>query len=349
MQLNIGLFTYLMFALFSLNRGVVRSPLVMRLKKSAAIDQNTLPSGTRVRNLSPVYKPRSENQQLYVKHLQDPAVPVVFGIGPAGCGKTLFACIAAINLLKREKIQKIVLTRPIVPVEEEEIGFLPGSLVSKMDPWTRPIFDILLEYYPQRDLDFMVQSGVIEISPLAYMRGRTFKRSFIIADEMQNSTPNQMLMLTTRIGDGSKMVITGDLKQSDRCQNNGLLDFMNKMHRHRTANAEPFGVEMVEMTYTDIERSPIVAKILSMYSENLRFSSESQSDSNVEAAKRLQTEPFPLTETAKSFPSLQTSEPLMETVSSEGKGSENRRFSDSDSDAALIPSEHITKNMKDAT
>jgi len=331
MQLKIGLFTYLMFALFSLNRGALRSPLVMRLKKTAAIDQNTFPTGTRTRNLSPVYKPRSENQQLYVKYLQDPAVPVVFGIGPAGCGKTLFACITAVDLLRREKIQKIVLTRPIVPVEEEEIGFLPGSLVSKMDPWTRPIFDILLEYYPQRDLDFMLQSGVIEISPLAYMRGRTFKRSFIIADEMQNSTPNQMLMLTTRIGDDSKMVITGDLKQSDRCQNNGLLDFMNKMHRHRVSNAEPFGVEMVEMTYTDIERSPIVAKILSMYSsENLRFS-----------------EPFPSLETVSIKGSDVCREGKDLAVSSEGKGSENRRFSDSD--AALIPSEHITKNMKDAT
>jgi phosphate starvation-inducible PhoH-like protein len=161
------------------------------------------------------------------------------------------------------------LTRPIVPVEEEELGFLPGTLVKKMDPWTRPLMDIFLEHYPQHELDFMIGSGVIEISPLAYMRGRTFKRSFIIADEMQNSSPGQMLMLTTRIGEGSKMVITGDLKQSDRCADNGLLDIMEKIRAHRKINGCDVtcnvGIEMVEMNKGDIERSPIVSKILEIY------------------------------------------------------------------------------------
>jgi phosphate starvation-inducible PhoH-like protein len=174
------------------------------------------------------------------------------------------------------------LTRPIVPVEEEELGFLPGTLNKKMDPWTRPLMDIFLEHYPQHELEFMLGSGVIEISPLAYMRGRTFKRCFIIADEMQNSTPNQMLMLTTRIGDGSKMVITGDLKQSDRSLDNGLRDIMEKIktYKGRTdidtgadghagagagANASPIGIEMVEMNKGDIERSPIVARILDIF------------------------------------------------------------------------------------
>ena len=218
----------------------------------------------------PLYKPRTQNQKTYLSHLLDPNTPIVFGIGPAGCGKTLFACITAIQALKAGTIQKVILTRPIVPVEEEELGFLPGTLVKKMDPWTRPLFDIFLEHYKQHELDFMISSGIIEISPLAYMRGRTFKRAFVIADEMQNSSPTQMLMLTTRIGEGSKMVITGDLKQSDRCANNGLLDFIQRYGAFCEVSKdcdEGLGIELVHMTAEDIQRSPIVSKILALYEE----------------------------------------------------------------------------------
>jgi phosphate starvation-inducible protein PhoH and related proteins len=244
----------------------------LRLKKTNMDNFDSIPSSgrkSRQKNLSPVYRPRSDNQKSYVTHLTDNSVPIVFGIGPAGCGKTLFACTTAIDGLKRGVFQKIVLTRPIVPVEEEELGFLPGTLVKKMDPWTRPLMDIFLEYYPQHELDFMLGSGVIEISPLAYMRGRTFKRCFIIADEMQNSSPGQMLMLTTRIGEGSKMVITGDLKQSDRsASDNGLLDIMNKIKAYKGRTdvvSDSVGIEMVEMNKGDIERSPIVSKILEIF------------------------------------------------------------------------------------
>jgi len=136
------------------------------------------------RSISPVYSPRTMNQKTYVKYLGEPDTKIVLGVGAAGSGKTLFACYSAIQELRRGAISKIIMTRPVVPVEEEEIGFLPGSLINKMDPWTRPIFDILLEFYAQKDIDAMLHGGVIEISPLAFMRGRTFKRSFIIADEM---------------------------------------------------------------------------------------------------------------------------------------------------------------------
>ena len=236
-----------------------------------------------LRSLAPVYKPRSENQQQYVDYLNNATIPIVFGIGPAGCGKTLFACTSAIHQLRSGTIKKIILTRPIVPVEEEEIGFLPGSLINKMDPWTRPIFDIFLEFYQQKDLDSMIHSGVIEISPLAYMRGRTFKGAYIIADEMQNSTPNQMLMLTTRIGPGSKMAITGDLKQSDRSVSNGLLDIMIKI-REQTLADENFPIKMVEMNYGDIERSPIVATILKMYQKKVGATKPKITASNTDAA-----------------------------------------------------------------
>jgi phosphate starvation-inducible protein PhoH len=247
-------------------------PILMRMKKTIANNYDfPMPTSnsrqSKPKNFAPLYKPRSDNQKTYVSHLANMSVPIVFGIGPAGCGKTLFACVRAINGLRSGDFQKIVLTRPIVPVEEEELGFLPGTLVKKMDPWTRPLMDIFLEHYPQHELDFMIGSGVIEISPLAYMRGRTFKRCFIIADEMQNSSPGQMLMLTTRIGEGSKMVITGDLKQTDRNVDNGLLDIMNKIKDYKkySTTIDSTGIELVEMKHSDIERSPIVSKILDIY------------------------------------------------------------------------------------
>jgi len=237
-----------------------KNGLNMRTKKNYDFNSNT-------RYMSPFYKPRSENQGLYVKYLCDTNIPIVIGVGPAGSGKTLFACNQAVLALKSGAVDKIILTRPVVPVEED-IGFLPGSLINKMDPWTRPIFDILLEFYQQKDIDGMLHSGALEISPLAYMRGRTFKKAFVIADEMQNASPNQMLMLTTRIGDGSKLVITGDLKQSDRGVDNGLADILRKIKSYSDFNIynnDELGIRIVEMEGKDIQRSPIVAKLLEIY------------------------------------------------------------------------------------
>jgi phosphate starvation-inducible PhoH-like protein len=241
--------------LFSSARSLHRS-LLMRASKKAVSEIDTS------RVLTPLYKPRGPNQKLYVKHLADPKVSVLLGVGPAGTGKTLFACSAAVQEMRRGAIQKIILTRPVVPVEED-IGFLPGNLIRKMDPWTRPVFDILAEFYSQKDIDAMLHSGAIEISPLAYMRGRTFKRAFVIADEMQNSSPNQMLMLATRLGEASKMVITGDLKQSDRAVDNGLLDLMTKL-RNYSGHCDQ--IRLVEMEPHDVQRSEAVAKILDIYS-----------------------------------------------------------------------------------
>jgi phosphate starvation-inducible PhoH-like protein len=236
----------------------------------------------KMKPLSPHYVPRSENQKLYLDHLQNPNVKIVLGVGPAGCGKTLFACYSAIEELKKGNIKKIIITRPLVSVDKEDIGYLPGTLVNKMDPWTRPIIDVFLEFFSQRDVDSMLDSGVIEISPLAYMRGRTFKKCFIIADEMQNSSPNQMLMMTTRIGEGTKLVITGDLKQSDRLDENGLVDLMKKLKQYNLMLNATWGlrgglgsnvtnvvdncqIHLVELKSGDVERSPVVVKILDIY------------------------------------------------------------------------------------
>lgn len=237
------------------------SPLVMMraAKHSSALGSGVPSTNTRI--FAPSYSPRGVNQEQYLQHLQNPNVLVVFGLGPAGTGKTLFACSQAVQDLRRGQVQKIVLTRPMVTVEEE-LGFLPGNMVSKMAPWTRPIFDILLEFYSQRDIDLMVQNGVIEISPLAFMRGRTFHRSFVIADEMQNSSPNQMLMMLTRLGRKSKMVITGDLKQSDRMLDNGLLDFLGRYH----PGVDP-SIQLVQMNISDVQRSVVVGHILALYED----------------------------------------------------------------------------------
>ena len=256
--------------IYSTSRNVHKSGVIMKSKKKnlSSLDREDNVPQRRKKKMTPKYEPRSDNQKDYVKYLNDESCPIVLGIGPAGCGKTMFACLQAIQELKSGDVDKIILTRPIVPVEEEELGFLPGNLVKKMDPWTRPVFDIFSEFFQQRDIENMIHCGVLEISPLAYMRGRTFKRSFIIADEMQNSTPNQMLMLTTRIGEHSKMVITGDLKQSDRSANNGLLDFMQKLENYQE-DLESFDkqsrIELVKMNSYDVQRSPIVSHILNIY------------------------------------------------------------------------------------
>jgi phosphate starvation-inducible PhoH-like protein len=202
----------------------------------------------------------SKNQQKYYDSLNSPNISLVVGLGPAGSGKTLLACHSAVLAIQSKSVDKIIITRPLVSVDEE-LGFLPGTFQAKMDPWVRPIFDILRETFTMAQIQSMIEDGFIEISPLAYMRGRTFKRSFIIADEMQNSSPNQMKMILTRIGEGSKMVITGDLFQSDRLGENGLSDFMLRY------NDAPLSDEIacIELGKRDVHRSSIVSTILNIY------------------------------------------------------------------------------------
>ena len=208
-----------------------------------------------------VMQARSQNQKTYLQKLQDEAYSIVFAIGPAGTGKTMLAVMHGIKLYQEGIVEKIIVTRPAVSVDED-LGFLPGTLNEKMAPWTRPIFDVLGEYYKQTDIAKMLEEGVIEISPLAYMRGRTFKNAYIIADEMQNATVNQMKMLLTRLGEGSKMVVTGDLAQADRVNDNGLINFCNLL-----TNKQPKHIDIVQFDAKDIERHQAVREVLEIYGD----------------------------------------------------------------------------------
>lgn len=205
--------------------------------------------------------PRNRNQEQYVLKLLDDTKDIVFGIGPAGTGKTLLAVQVAVKLFKAGRIDKIIVTRPAVSVDED-LGFLPGTLEEKMAPWTRPIFDVLREYFNAREIEGMIAEGIIEIAPLAYMRGRTFKHSFILADEMQNATPNQMKMLLTRLGEGSQMAVTGDLNQADRIKDNGLINFTKLL-----SNTNQSCLDIVHFAQGDIERHAAVKAVLQVYGD----------------------------------------------------------------------------------
>jgi phosphate starvation-inducible protein PhoH and related proteins len=207
--------------------------------------------------------PKSRNQETYIDLLENPQRLIVFASGPAGTGKTMLAVLAALKAFRAGECSKIVITRPAVGVDDEQHGFLPGTLNQKMEPWTRPIFDIIEEYYKPQEIARLLEEKYIEIAPLAYMRGRTFKNSWIIADEMQNATPSQMKMLLTRLGENSKMVVTGDTQQADRkADNNGLLDFQRLM-----SDFDSHYIAGVEFAVRDVRRHPAVAEVLKLYGE----------------------------------------------------------------------------------
>lgn len=229
---------------------------------SHADDRNLLEFNKKFPKKQVTIVPRNLSQEKYLELLRNPKKYIVFAIGPAGTGKTMLGVQMAIKLYQEKTISKIVITRPAVSVDEEH-GFLPGTLNEKMAPWTRPIMDVFEEYYHPREVANMIDSGIIEIAPLAMMRGRTFKNAFIIADEVQNTTPSQMKMLLTRIGEGSRMVVTGDLNQADRPKENGLLEFYRLYDRQNNNRL----IGMAEFGVGDVERHPVVKEILKIYKD----------------------------------------------------------------------------------
>lgn len=201
-------------------------------------------------------RPITSTQRKYIHeiHRND----ITFGVGPAGTGKTYLATMASMLYLTEGAVDKIVICRPAVNAGGENIGFLPGSINQKMDPYIRPIYDTFGTYWSKGTVKDYLSSGTIEISPLAYMRGRTFERTFIVADEMQNASPDQLLMLLTRLGKGSKMVITGDPVQSDV---NGHSCFTTAKGILTPVDTVAF----VQFNDEDVVRHPTVKKILDVW------------------------------------------------------------------------------------
>lgn len=207
--------------------------------------------------------PKSINQEDYILALQNPSKDVVVVTGPAGTGKTYLAMLAAIQAMRSKTCERIVLTRPAVGVDDEKHGFLPGDLNQKMEPWTRPLLDVLREYYPVTDIEYMIKEQVVEIAPLAFMRGRTFKNSWIILDEAQNATPGQIKMLLTRIGVGSKIIVTGDVEQTDRRKaDNGLMDLEDRLKSMGVP-----GMQICKFDHRDIQRHSIIEHIINLYNQ----------------------------------------------------------------------------------
>jgi len=205
-------------------------------------------------------KPKTKSQEIYASMLRSKAKKIILATGPAGTGKTLFATEFGVRNFLLGVYDKLIFTRPSVSVDEE-LGFLPGTLEEKMAPWIRPIYDVLYQFMSVKEVSLLMEEKVIEIAPLGYMRGRTFKNSWIVADEMQNCTISQMKMLLTRLGENSRLVITGDLDQYDRPnERNGLEDFLDKFRGKRSASISSF-----EFDRTDIQREEVVKEILDIY------------------------------------------------------------------------------------
>ncbi|GHC31602.1 ATP-binding protein [Kushneria pakistanensis] len=228
------------------------------LESIAEDEEDDLPrEGVILRTPRAVIKPRGQNQQQYVEHIRNHDIN--FGIGPAGTGKTYLAVAAAVEALNQQEVRRILLVRPAVEAGEK-LGFLPGDLAQKIDPYLRPLYDALYEMLGFEQVNKLIEKQVIEIAPLAYMRGRTLNNAFVILDESQNTTREQMKMFLTRIGFGSTAVITGDVTQVDlpRGTNSGLIHVLNVL---KDVN----GISMTRFASKDVVRHPLVARIIDAY------------------------------------------------------------------------------------
>lgn len=204
--------------------------------------------------------PKNIKQLHYVNLLNASNPPIVIASGVAGSGKTLLATAVGVEKLISGSVNKIVLTRPTVPVGDD-IGFLPGNLNKKMEPWIRPLHDALSRYYSKQKISKLIEDNIVEIVPLTYMRGRTFDKSWIICDESQNLTIEQTLMVLTRIGFESKLIITGDPMQHDRGFSNGLVDLVNRI----SLSDNPEFFQYIEFDENDVQRHPVISHVIKMY------------------------------------------------------------------------------------
>lgn len=204
--------------------------------------------------------PKNRHQEQYVSMLKQKSKKIIVVSGPAGTGKTLFATEFGVRNFLLGTFEKMVFTRPSVSVDED-LGYLPGTMEEKMAPWVRPIYDVLYQFVSPNEVKQYMEDKLIEIAPLGFMRGRTFKNTWIVADEMQNSTISQMKMLLTRLGENSRLIITGDLEQYDKPNEvNGLEDFLNKFKGKRSSSIGSFNFER-----DDIQREEVVKEVLNIY------------------------------------------------------------------------------------
>ena len=267
-----------------------RSHMSSHLSKSSSVNQQNF---NKPKMLTHMMTPRNSVQDAYIKQINNENTSIVLATGPAGTGKSCIAVSAAIELFNKGKYERIVITRPAVTVDEEH-GFLPGKIEDKLDPWVRPLYDTFYKYFSPDTVKSMIANKTIDICPLAYLRGRTLENSFIIVDEAQNCSVKQMLMTMTRIGDGSKMIITGDPSQHDRgYEKSGLTDLIERLYRkinQKNQNIEISennedmqvdsqvhvtntstsansinGIAHIRFTSEHIERHPIIKQVLSLY------------------------------------------------------------------------------------
>ena len=220
------------------------------------IDQN---EGLKFETWKKTIIPKSVGQKKYFEALNN--FELVFGLGPAGTGKSYLAVAKGIHMLKKGQVEKIILTRPAVEAGER-LGFLPGDMKEKIDPYLRPIYDALYEMMPPDRVEKKIQSGEIEIAPLAFMRGRTFTNSFVIVDEAQNTSSIQMKMVLTRIGEGSRMVINGDLSQVDL-----PIGQISGLNESKKILSKIKDIKIIYLDANDVIRHPIVVKIVKAYDD----------------------------------------------------------------------------------
>ena len=240
-------------------------------KDGKAHDITKLSSGTvAITSRGKPIKCKTVGQKKYVDAIK--SNPVTFGIGPAGTGKTYLAVCLAVQAFKQKQVDKIILTRPAVEAGEK-LGFLPGDLQTKVDPYLRPLYDALQEMLGLETYSKLMERGTIEIAPLAYMRGRTLSNAFVILDEAQNTTREQMKMFLTRLGDGSKMVITGDITQIDlpdgkRCGLEHAVQILEGVE----------GIEVITLSDKDVVRNPLVTSIVKAYAKYEKKKEENKKD-----------------------------------------------------------------------
>jgi phosphate starvation-inducible protein PhoH and related proteins len=206
-------------------------------------------------------QPRTKSQKHYLEALSEH--PLVFGVGPAGTGKTYLAAATAIEALRKDEVSRVIISRPAVEAGEK-LGFLPGTLSEKVEPYVRPVLDALRDLWPEMKLETLITQGQLEVAPLAYMRGRSLNNAFMMLDEAQNTTVEQMKMFLTRMGKGSRMVVTGDPSQTD------LPARVRSGLEHALTILEGVqGIEICEFTAADVQRHPLVRAIVKAYDKDM--------------------------------------------------------------------------------